>query len=48
MSIPTHMSAIVAETTGGPDVLHLARVPMPQTGSGDVLIRVAGAGINAP
>lgn len=48
MSIPSEMSAIVADGTGGPGVLHLERVPTPQPGSGEVLIRVAAAGVNAP
>lgn len=42
------MPAIVADGTGGPDILHLATVPVPQPGPGEVLIRVAAAGVNAP
>ena len=42
------MSAIVADGTGGPGVLHLERVPTPQPAVGEVLIKVAAAGVNAP
>jgi NADPH:quinone reductase len=48
MSAPTEMSAIVADAQGGPDVLRLARVAVPFPAAGEVLIRVAAAGINAP
>lgn len=49
------MSALPAETTvieirepGVPDVLHLAKRPMPKPGAGEVLIKVEAAGINRP
>ncbi len=48
MSIPPEMSAIVADGAGGPGVLHLERVPTPQPAPGEVLIKVAAAGVNAP
>jgi NADPH:quinone reductase len=48
MSIPPQMSAIVASGAGGPDVLTLATVPVPEPRSGEVLIRVTAAGVNAP
>jgi len=49
------MSALPAETTvveirepGAPDVLHLAKRPMPKPGAGEVLIKVEAAGVNRP
>lgn len=42
------MSAIVATAPGGPDVLRLATVSRSVPNPGEVLIRVAGAGVNAP
>lgn len=46
--IPTEMTAIVAAEPGPPEVLRPARLPVPQPGPGEVLIRVAAAGVNAP
>jgi len=41
------MKAIVRETYGPPDVLHLEDVPVPMVGDGDVLVRVRAASANA-
>jgi NADPH:quinone reductase-like Zn-dependent oxidoreductase len=41
------MNAIVRETYGPPDVLHLADVPVPTLGDDDVLVRVRAASANA-
>ena len=41
------MKAIVRETYGPPDVLHLEDVPLPTVGDGDVLVRVRAASANA-
>jgi NADPH:quinone reductase-like Zn-dependent oxidoreductase len=41
------MKAIVRETYGPPDVLHLEDVPAPIPGDGDVLVRVCAASANA-
>ena len=41
------MKAIVRETYGPPDVLHLEEVPLPTVGDGDVLVRVQAASANA-
>ena len=41
------MKAIVRETYGPPDVLHLADVPVPRCGDDDVLVRVRAASANA-
>ena len=40
------MRAIVLDSPGGPEQLHLAEVPDPQPGPGDVLIEAAAAGVN--
>jgi NADPH:quinone reductase-like Zn-dependent oxidoreductase len=41
------VKAIVRETYGPPDVLHLEEVPLPIVGDGDVLVRVQAASANA-
>lgn len=48
MSIAREMTAIAIAAPGGPDVLRPARLPVPLPAAGEVLIRVAAAGINAP
>jgi NADPH2:quinone reductase len=40
------MKAIQIHETGGPEVLRLAELPIPQPGAGQVLIRVEAAGVN--
>src|SRR4051794_25061053 len=40
------MRAIQVQEFGGPEVLQVADVPMPEPGPGEVLIRVTRAGIN--
>lgn len=42
------MRAVIATEVGGPEVLTLARRPVPTPGPGEVMIRVAGAGVNRP
>ena len=42
------MRAAVAPEPGGPEALRLIEVPVPQPGEGEVLIRVAAAGVNRP
>jgi NADPH2:quinone reductase len=48
MSLPKTMKAIVIVGKGGPEVLQLRDVPVPQPGPGEVLIKVAAAGVNRP
>jgi len=48
MPIPTEMRAIEIKQPGGPEVLVPAKRPVPQPGKGEVLIRVAAAGVNRP
>lgn len=46
MQLPHTMHAIVARTTGTADVLEYVALPTPQPAAGEVLIRVAAAGVN--
>jgi NADPH2:quinone reductase len=46
--LPGSMTIVEAVRPGGPDVLVTAMRPVPQPGPGDVLIRVAAAGVNRP
>jgi NADPH:quinone reductase len=48
MNLPITMIAIDPAEAGGPDVLQPVERPVPQPGKGEVLIRVAAAGINRP
>ncbi len=48
MSQPNTMQAVVAHTTGGSDVLEVVKRAVPQPGPGEVLLKVAAAGINRP
>ena len=42
------MTAIAISEPGGPDVLKSVTVAMPRPAPGEVLIRVAAAGVNRP
>ena len=42
------MRAIDPETPGGPEVLRIVERPVPHPGDGEVLIKVAAAGVNRP
>jgi putative PIG3 family NAD(P)H quinone oxidoreductase len=46
--LPAEMDAIDPAEAGGPEVLRLVRRPVPRPGTGEVLIRVAAAGVNRP
>lgn len=48
MTLPKTMRAVEISAPGGPDVLRLAEVACPEPGYGQILIRVAFAGVNRP
>ena len=45
---PDEMAAVGFDTPGGPDVLRIERMAVPRPGPGEVLIKVAYAGVNRP
>jgi NADPH2:quinone reductase len=45
--IPQHMKAAAIDRFGGPEVLHVATLPVPRPGPGQVLLRLDSAGIGA-
>jgi putative PIG3 family NAD(P)H quinone oxidoreductase len=47
-ALPEEMNAIDPDEAGGPEVLRLVRRPVPRPGPGELLIRVAAAGVNRP
>jgi NADPH2:quinone reductase len=46
--LPTHMTAIGIKTPGGPEALAPEQRPVPVPGEGEILIKVAAAGVNRP
>ncbi len=48
MEIPETMRAIEIAGPGGPEQLRLTERPVPKPGPGEVLVRVAAAGVNRP
>jgi len=48
VSLPETMIAVGFDAPGGPDVLRPETMPVPQPGPGQVLVRVAYAGVNRP
>ncbi len=48
MQIPDAMTAIVVPSPGGPEAMQVSTLPVPKPRDGEVLIRVAAAGVNAP
>jgi putative PIG3 family NAD(P)H quinone oxidoreductase len=48
LTLPTEMTAIGMDAPGGPEVLRPETVAVPQPGPGEVLIKVAFAGVNRP
>ena len=47
-SVPASMKAIEISEPGGPDMLRPCTRPVPQPGAGEVLVKVAAAGVNFP
>lgn len=47
-NLPQEMLAVRIARPGGPEVLEPVRVPVPEPGAGEVLVRVAAAGVNRP
>jgi NADPH:quinone reductase len=47
-TLPNHMQAIEITAPGGPEVLRAVQLPLPAPKAGEVLIKVAAAGINRP
>jgi NADPH:quinone reductase-like Zn-dependent oxidoreductase len=48
MNLPATMQVVAIGAPGGPDVLQPGERPVPQPGAGEVLIKVAAAGVNGP
>jgi len=46
-TIPKTMKAAVIDKFGGPGVLHVARIPVPEPGEREILIRVRAAGVGS-
>lgn len=47
-SLPQSMRAIETKGAGGPEVMRLAEMPLPELRPGEILIRVEAAGVNRP
>jgi putative PIG3 family NAD(P)H quinone oxidoreductase len=47
-SAPDTMTAVVISSPGGPEVLKPETVPTPKPGAGQILVKVAAAGVNRP
>ena len=48
MTLPARMTAIAIRAPGGPEMLVPEERPVPSPGAGEILIKVAAAGINRP
>jgi NADPH:quinone reductase len=48
MALPDQMTAIAISAPGGPEVLVPTTLPVPRPGDGEVLVKVAAAGVNRP
>ena len=47
-ALPADMTAIAIKTPGGPEALVAERRPLPKPGAGEILVKVAAAGVNRP
>ncbi|HEU5274322.1 MAG TPA: NAD(P)H-quinone oxidoreductase [Xanthobacteraceae bacterium] len=48
MSVPATMTAIAIRAAGGPEMLVPEQRPVPTPGQGEILVKVAAAGVNRP
>jgi NADPH2:quinone reductase len=48
MTLPATMTAIAIRAPGGPEMLVPEQRPMPAPGAGEILVKVAAAGVNRP
>jgi NADPH2:quinone reductase len=48
MTVPARMRAVEVSQPGGPEVLRPTERPVPQPGPGEILVKVAAAGVNRP
>lgn len=48
LALPTRMRCIECAAPGGPETLRPAERPLPRPGPGEVLVKVAAAGVNRP
>jgi NADPH2:quinone reductase len=48
MALPSSMTAIAIKAPGGPEMLVPEQRPVPQPGDGEILVKVAAAGVNRP
>ena len=47
-ALPTQMTAIGIKAAGGPDMLVSQQRPVPVPGAGEILVKIAAAGVNRP
>src|ERR1051326_5259925 len=47
-TVPSEMTVIAVREPGGPDVLVPQKRPVPAAGPGEILVKVAAAGVNRP
>ena len=47
-SVPSRMTAIAIKAPGGPEMLVPEERPVPSSGDGEILVKVAAAGVNRP
>lgn len=48
MPLPERMRAVQIREPGGPEVLEITEIDLPRPAAGEVLVRVAAAGVNGP
>jgi len=48
MTLPSRMTAIAIQAPGGPEMLVPQQRPVPAPGPGEILVKVAAAGVNRP